>query len=320
MPTAPRGTWHLELDLSQNVRDVPGRGEGEGRDVSAIPAESKVMRPILRWHGGKFRLAPWIQSFFPKHRIYCEPFSGAGSVLLTKPRVWAEYLNDLDGQVINLFRVLQDGSRAKELIRLLTLTPFAREEFDLACGPEGEIDSVERARRLCIRSFMGFSSGSATGKSTGFRSRSFRSNTGPARDFLAYPEKLWAVVNRLRGVTIENRPALEIIPLLDTPGTLIYADPPYPASTRTNYGTYRHELTDDDHVALAECLHGCSGYVLISGYRCDLYDQLYAGWIRVEKQAMSDHGYRQECLWLSPRTAAVTQKTKQLMLLGGPND
>jgi DNA adenine methylase len=282
--------------------------------MNALPSESKVMRPVLRWHGGKFRLAPWIRSFFPKHRIYVEPFCGAASVLMTKPRAWGEYINDLDGEIVNLFRVLQDDTRSRELVRLLTLTPFAKAEYELA--REVTDDPIERARRLCILSFMGFSSGAATGDKTGFRSKSFRSNVGPGQDWMNYPEKLWAVIDRLRGVTIENRPALEIIPSLDTPGTLFYVDPPYPASTRKNFGAYRHELTDEDHEALAECLRACSGYVLISGYRCDLYDRLYDGWIRMEKKTMCDHGYRQESLWLSPRTADVVLKTKQLSLMG----
>ncbi len=168
--------------------------------------------------------------------------------------------------------------------------------------------------------FMGFSSGAATGKKTGFRSRSFRSNRGPGQDWMNYPEKLRAVVERLRGVTVENRPALEVIPLLDTPGTLFYVDPPYPSSTRTNFGTYRHELTDAEHEALAECLRGCSGYVLISGYRCALYDRLFNGWQRMEKKTMCDHGYRQECLWLSPRTAEIVARNKQLSLIGDAHD
>ncbi|MDR0477672.1 MAG: DNA adenine methylase [Desulfobulbaceae bacterium] len=269
-------------------------------------------RPMVRYHGGKWRLSPWIQSFFPPHRIYCEPFCGAASVLLSKPRAYAEYLNDLDGEIINLFRVLQDDTQAKELIRLLSVTPFARDEFNLA--QEKSLDPVERARRLCITSFMGFSSGAATGYKTGFRSRSFRCYTSPAHDWMNYPESLLAVIERLRGVTIENRSAFDIIPLLDTPDTLFYIDPPYPASTRTSYGAYRHEITDADHEALAACLRACSGYVVISGYRCNLYDRLFNGWTRMEKQTRTDSGYSQECLWLSPRTAACS-RNKQLSLL-----
>lgn len=263
-------------------------------------------RPMLRWHGGKWRMAAWIMQHMPKHRVYVEPFAGAASVLLQKPRVHAEYLNDLDGDLVNLFQVLRDDLQSRRLIHLLTLTPFARAEFTDSYNPTD--DPVERARRLCVRSFMGF--GSASGNSqykTGFRCKSFRSNTGPATDWRNYPIALTAIIDRLRGVTIESRPALKMVAALDTLDTLFYVDPPYPASTRANFGAYRHEMTDEQHEEMAVGLKDCTGYVLLSGYRCDLYDHLFAGWARTEKRSMSDKGWRTECLWLSPRASAALQ-------------
>ena len=85
-------------------------------------------RPVLRWHGGKWLLAPWIIGHFSEHRVYVEPFGGAGSVLMRKPRCYAEVWNDLDGEVVNLFRVLR-SARAQELVDVIRLTPFARDEF-----------------------------------------------------------------------------------------------------------------------------------------------------------------------------------------------
>jgi DNA adenine methylase len=149
---------------------------------------------------------------------------------------------------------------------------------------------------------MGFSSTSAHGSASGFRYRTPSSHTDPGHHWRHYPAHLAAVVDRLRGVIVENRPALEIIPLVDSPDTLIYVDPPYPASTRLTFGAYRHELTDDEHTALAECLRQVSGYVVVSGYRCDLYDDLYTDWHQVERQTTSDGGPRTECLWISPKT------------------
>jgi DNA adenine methylase len=129
---------------------------------------SAPTRPVLRYHGGKWRLAPWIISHFPPHRIYTEAFGGAGSVLLRKPRApFVEVLNDLDGEVVNLFRVLRDEQQSAQLCALLWRTPYARAEFvdsyEVIAAP------VEQARRTVVRSFMGFGSDSASGAVTGFR-------------------------------------------------------------------------------------------------------------------------------------------------------
>lgn len=264
-------------------------------------------RPALRYHGGKWRMAPWIISHFPRHRIYTEAFGGAASVLLRKPRAYAEVYNDMDGDVVNLFRVLQDLDLARDLRRLLYLTPFAREEFEQAY--EDTADPVEQARRLVIRAFMGFgSAGYNASHRTGFRSNSSRSGTTPAFDWAHYPDALPEIVERLRGVVIENRPAIEILRQHDRPDCLHYVDPPYVHETR-RYKTrptgqvYRHEMSDEDHRELASVLLELEGMVVLSGYPCDLYDlDLYPDWHRVERISRADGAaLRREVLWLNER-------------------
>ena len=234
--------------------------------VTQYPTYSPPTRPLLRYHGGKWRLAPWVISHFPPHRIYCEPYGGAASVLLRKSRSYAEIYNDLDGEIVNLFRVLRDPAQARELVRLLTLTPFARAEFELSYITTG--DPIEQARRTVARSFMGFAS-TVTGKgSTGFRSNANRSGTTPAHAWRNYPAALTHTISRLRGVVIENRPAHAIIHSHDDPETLFYIDPPYPNETRNPRwagNAYRHEMADDDHRALASLLHSIEGMAIISG-------------------------------------------------------
>ncbi len=215
-------------------------------------------RPILRWHGGKWLLAPWIIGHLPKHRIYVEPFGGAGSVLMRKPRSYAEVYNDLDGEVVNLFRMARD--RGEELRVALELTPFSRDEFVLSYEPA--VCQVEQARRTVVRSFMGFGSNSHN-KSTGFRANSNRSGTTPTHDWRNYPETFVAVIERLRGVTIENRPAIEVMQAHDGEDTVHYVDPPYVASTRNEGSDYSFEMTDADHVELAAALHRCCGAVVL---------------------------------------------------------
>jgi DNA adenine methylase len=256
-----------------------------------------VTRPLLRWHGGKWLLAPWIIAQFPPHRVYVEPFGGAGSVLMRKPRCYAEIWNDLDGSVVNLFRVLR-GPRAGELVEALRLTPFARDEFALAYEPAD--DAVEAARRLTIRSFMGFGSNGHS-RSTGFRANSNRSGTTPARDWINYPDSLAKVIDRLAGVIIENRDAREVMAAHDGPETLHYVDPPYVFDTRADLAKdYAHEMSDADHAGLLAFLRGLKGRVVLSGYPHPLYDAALAGWRRIEREALADGARkRTEMLWLN---------------------
>jgi len=267
---------------------------------------TKPSRPILRYHGGKWILAPWILSFFPDHRVYTEGYSGAWSVGMRKARSYGEIYNDLSGEIVNLFTVTRDHGR--ELKRRLRLTPFSRDEFVLRYEPTD--DKIEQARRTVVRSYMGFGSNGLNVK-TGFRANSKRSGTTPAHDWMNYPDCLDAIIERLRGVVIENRPAIDVILQHDSSETLHYVDPPYVFSTRDSGTDYAHEMTDEDHEALAEVLHGVQGMVVLSGYRCDLYDQLYADWECVQRKALADGAReRVECLWLNPITSALQAQLK----------
>ena len=266
-------------------------------------SETTPTRPVLRYHGGKWRLAPWIISHFPPHRVYVEPFGGAASVLLRKERSYAEVYNDLDGEVVNLFRVLRDEESAARLVEMVALTPFARYEFEESYATHG--DPVEQARRTVTRSFMGFGS-NAHNRKTGFRANSNRSGTTPARDWRNYPDAMGATVERLRGVVIEHRDATEVIRQHDGPRTLHYVDPPYPAGTRDRGVDYAHEMSDEQHRSLAAALHEVEGAVILSGYACDLYDrELYPDWRRVTKATHADGARdRTEVLWLNPAAVA----------------
>lgn len=266
---------------------------------------SAPTRPVLRYHGGKWRLAPWIIQHFPPHRVYVEPFGGGGSVLLRKPMVEREVYNDLDEDVVNLFQVLRDRAGAERLTELLRLTPFARTEFEDSYEPTS--DTVERARRLVVRSYMGFGSSVFANHATGFRdyTKIHRNDRFPARDWSNYPECLSTIVERLRCVVVDRRDALEVIPRHDSPATLYYVDPPYVLSTRSNNRgvrqKYEHELNDDDHRQIATALHRVEGFAVLSGYRCEMYDDLYRDWHRSDRQTMADGANpRLESLWLNP--------------------
>lgn len=275
-----------------------------------MPAQKQApTRPALRWHGGKWLLAPWIISHFPEHRVYVEPFGGAASVLLRKPRSYAEVYNDLDRSVVSLFQVLRNQDTARDLIHSLTLTPFARAEFDLAYLPTDE--PIEAARRLVVRSFMGHGSDAPNlARKGGFRANSNRSGTTPAHDWVNYPDALEAVVERLRGVIIENRDYQAVCRQHDSARTLHYLDPPYPMNTRSGHktgsGNYAHEMSDSDHASLLQFVRELEGMVVLSGYANDLYDNALADWQRVEKASFADGARpRTEVLWINPQAAAL---------------
>lgn len=288
-------------------------------------SELSPSRPVMRYLGGKFGsrgcLAEWIVSAFPEHRIYVEPFGGAASVLMRKRRSYAEVYNDLNEDVVNVFRVLRDPSQAEQLRTQLELTPFSRQEFDVARVASD--DPVESARRSIFRSFAGFGSASANiDYVTGFRANSNRSGTTPAHDWRAYPEVVPQFVDRLRGVVIECRDAIDVMRHHDTPETLHYVDPPYLRSTRQQGVTrpgnprqeYTHEYTDAEHEQLAEALHGLRGMVVLSGYPSAMYEALYANWRRIDRASFADGARpRIECLWLNPAAQqARTQYCRDL--------
>jgi DNA adenine methylase len=276
--------------------------------------------------------------YFPKHRIYVEPFGGAGSMLVRKDRAYAEVYNDLDEVVVNLFRVLRDEAKATRLVEQLRLTPFARREFVAAL--DAAEDDVERARHLIIRSFMGFGSNAHSAspvvdrngfktytrpkqeadayRSTGFRANSNRSGTTPAHDWANYPDALALIVDRLRGVTVENRPAMDVMKQHDGAATLHYVDPPYMPDTRSpankydlKHRMYRHELTPDDHRELLTFLRSLEGLVVLSGYPHPLYDELLQDWRRETCAAMADGARpRTEVLWLNPACAQALDRER----------
>jgi DNA adenine methylase len=207
---------------------------------------------------------------------------------------------------VNLFRVVRD--QGPEIVRAVALTPFSREDFRDAFELTDE--PVEMARRMLIRAHMGFGTAASrtkadgTPQSTGFRSASTRSGTTPATDWRNLPDCIGAVVDRLRGVIIENRDAREVMERHDGPDSLHYVDPPYVHSTRSDRGAsslhcYKHEMTDAQHVDLARFLHNLAGAVIVSGYDCDIYRDLFRGW---ERRQIDTHGDgardRTEVLWL----------------------
>jgi len=262
-------------------------------------ADQAPTGPALRYHGSKWRMAPWIIRHFSAHRIYCEPFGGGAAVLLRKPRSWSEVYNDLDCDVVNFFQVLRE--RTEEFMHVLSLTPFARDEFDQAYEPAD--DPMERARRFAILSAQGMVSG-CQGK-TSFRTNITYNASAVARAWAEYPERIRDVANRLRGVTIENRDYETLMRGHDSIHSLFYVDPPYLRETRTSHRKYTEEFDSPEaHGKLIDFLCGLEGKVILSGYDSDLYEERLATWWSVSASTMSERPgtgavARTETIWLN---------------------
>lgn len=271
-------------------------------------------RPVMRYLGGKWRLAPWVIRHFPPHRRYVEPFGGGASVLMQKPPApQGEVYNDRDGEVVNVFRVLRDTEQAKRLAESIRLTPFSRDEFNAAWRPvPPSTDAVDRARRLLVRAGMGFNSGSATlERNPGFCSRMDKSGVIKSETWSGWWRHVAAFTARLSGVLIENDDALAVMSRFDAPGTLHYCDPPYTSGTNT----YRCAFGDADHARLCEYLRTLSGYVVLSGYDNAVYRERLSEWTMDRKESLCfANKANTECLWLSPRTAAALHRPTQRRL------
>jgi DNA adenine methylase len=269
-------------------------------------------RPVLRYFGGKWLLAPWIISHFPPHRVYVEPFGGGASVLMRKPRAHAEIYNDLNSEIVNVFRVMRDPTLSALLTAQLKNTPWARAEFELSYEPSS--DPVEQARRTICRAFMGHgATGACRDGKTGFRAKCYEGNGTQSYTFGGYADHIEAFRERLRGVIIENKDAFTLWEQHDSKETLWFVDPPYVHDTRNYKHGYKYELLDEDHVRLAGVLGSLKGMVVLCGYPNRLYETL--GWDTVSIEAKTDsNAMRTEVLWLNH--AAVKAQAQQ-SLFGG---
>lgn len=271
----------------------------------------ELMPPFI-YYGGKTRLAERIAVMLPEHRQYVEPFAGSLAVLLAKPRARLETVNDLDGDLMLFWRVLRD--RPDELAHVCALTPHSRAERDAALDRPEDLSDLERARRVWVCLSQGRS---GTLRATGWRyTVDDSAKTSMSRSLAAYVDRIPAVATRLRGVSLECRPALELIEAYGRHrNTLLYVDPPYLAETRSAGGAhnYRHEMPRlDQHQELAAALVACRATVVLSGYPSPLYDRLYAGWHRYELDSATSQGgthqVRTEVLWSNrPLNAAPAE-------------
>jgi DNA adenine methylase len=256
------------------------------------------------YYGGKFSHLDFLLPLLPtSFTHFCEPFGGSAAVLINRPPAPVETYNDLDSEVVNFFRCLRD--HGDELIRLISLTPFSRQELVKACSPEPDLSMIEHARRFFVRARQtrtGLAQTSSEGRWAHCVLTSRACMAGAVSRWLGSVEGLPQIVQRLQRVQIENAPAIEVIRRYDSQSTLFYCDPPYPHEARGDSKAYGYEMTDGEHEELAEVLRFVQGAVAVSGYRCPLMDRLYRDWIRVDANTRlcnSSKGQRTESVWVN---------------------
>ncbi|GAB3041262.1 DNA adenine methylase [Natronobiforma cellulositropha] len=261
----------------------------------------------FRWYGGKYSHLDFILPQLPKTEQYVEPFGGSAAVLINREPSPVETYNDIDGDVVNFFKVLRENR--DELLEKISLTPFSREELANAVEKksDGDLSDIERARLFFVRAGQtrsGLAQEATPGRWAYCKSTSRRNMSGAVSRWHGRLEQLYDVADRLRRVQIENLPAIEVVERHDDEDALFYCDPPYVHSSRGDTNSYGYEMTDEDHRELAEVLRSCEGKVAVSGYQCDLYEELFEGhaWHRVDSEEKTMHttkDTRVESLWLN---------------------
>jgi DNA adenine methylase len=282
---------------------IAKKSNGNGRKPAPL-VKSRGRRLIaFGWYGGKFSHLEWLLPLLPDCNNYCEPFAGSAAVLVNRQPSPVETYNDIDGEVVNFFRVLRDSK--DHLIESIGLTPFSREEFAIACEFDANLPPLEKARRFFVRARqvrIGLAQTASLGRWANCVDTSRAGMAGAVSRWLGSVETLPYIANRLLRVQIENRHSIEVIKTYDSLQTLFYCDPPYIHSTRGDDQSYRYEMSDDEHRELAKALNYVKGMVAISGYDCDLMEELYPAkkWhkhLAPEKTIHTTKGKRVEVLW-----------------------
>lgn len=255
-----------------------------------------IINAVLKYPGSKWFLSDWIISQFPQHHSYLEPFFGSGAILFRKARSHIETVNDLDGDVVNLFDCIR--SDPEHLAREIYFTPYARAVYEQAYQTI-PCNAFERARNFYIRCNMGHGF-RTTGEKVGWKNDvQGRERSYASQEWCRLPDRIMQAAERLRGVQIENMPAVQLIQRFNYENVLIYCDPPYVLSTRHGK-QYRCEMSDNDHMELLQVLKAHKGPVIISGYDTPLYNDLLWGWHKRDAVSHSQICTRkQEMLWMN---------------------
>ena len=254
------------------------------------------MKTVLKYPGSKWNLANTIVSMMPEHHSYLEPFFGSGAVLFTKQKSPIETINDIDDEVVNLFKTIRESP--DELASAIFYTPYAEMEYEKAYEAGCEEDQVERARKFLVRSLQ--SHGFSTYRKVGWKiDVQGRERSYAVKHWNEVPEIIKQAAERLKQVQIANTEAIELIKRFNYENVFMYLDPPYVIRARNSKRPqYKNEMTEAGHIKLLETIAGSKAQIMISGYQTDLYDEILKDWNRFEFDATAERGLpRKEVIW-----------------------
>ena len=274
---------------------------GTGRRIASRKSKRLI---AFGWYGGKFSHLDFLAPLIPDDAThFCDVYGGSAAVLMNVGPFPVETYNDVDSELVNFFRTLRN--QGPKLIKAIGLTPFSREELARACEPAAGLTKLERARRFYVRARQtrtGLAQTSSEGRWAHCVLTSRAGMAGAVSRWLGSVEGLAEIAQRLQRVQIENAPAVEVIKRYDTDDTVFYLDPPYVHSVRGDASAYGFEMTDEEHAELSGVLHAVRGRAVLSGYRTDLYDDLYADWRREDAPERVCHSVRRprrESAWMN---------------------
>jgi len=269
------------------------------------------MRAVLRYPGSKWRIADWIINHMPEHHTYIEPYFGSGAVFFKKPPSNIELINDIDGNIVNLYQLIRDDP--ERLANLIWLTPYARAEYDAAFDDDERTDQFEKARRFLIKCWMGYGSRISRYPGGWKNDVAARERAYALRHWNNLPEWFAEASERLKNTQIDNQPAIDVMKRFKQNGVLIYADPPYLLNTRSGL-QYKHEMTNADHTDMLSVLIQHPGPVILSGYDNAIYNDVLIGWEKKAIKSNAEHGlHRIETIWLNEQAKSFQMKIDHIL-------
>ena len=290
-----------QIICGDNVETLPRK------EIDMIVKKTGRASAPIKWHGGKFYLASRIVEMIPDHIHYVEPFFGGGAVLFRKheqlTESHSEVVNDVFGELVNFWKVLQSREDFPEFERRIAVTPFAKPVWEAALRCESA-DSIDRAVAFFV-TYRQSRQGLGRDFATMSRSRTRRGMNEQVSSWLSAIDGLYEAHERLSRVAIFCDDAVDVIQREDSPTTFFYCDPPYLANTRVAKSAYACEMTNEDHDRLLKTLGGLQGKFLLSGYMNELY-QVAAerfGWNRIDitidnkASSQKTKPRKIECLW-----------------------